>query len=163
MALHIRKRKNDQLRKGHHPRVGRSHDPDLDIVQQIRAYMRIGGLEVHAACSKGRLPAAICPVCPPLFPKTRRLGSDTVLSTLPCSRQLIGDCIQGALRSIGVDASHFSGISARKGGLSTAIEAGVAATVLFMQSGHGQDEAAKRYVALGSPTLLFDTWRAFQL
>jgi hypothetical protein len=163
LALRVRKRKNDQVRKGHHPRFGRSVNPDLDIVFQLGEYMRLGGLRVSAGCRKAQAPAALCPACPPLFPKSRQHGGKTILSSSPCYPQLVGDAIKSALRLAGVDTSHFSGISARKGGLSTAIEAGVPATVLYMQSGHGQDEAAKKYVALGSPTLLFDTWRAFQL
>jgi hypothetical protein len=38
-------------------------------------------------------------------------------------------------------------------GLSTAIEAGVPEAVLWMQSGHSQDVAARRYIQLGSPNL----------
>jgi hypothetical protein len=30
-----------------------------------------------------------------------------------------------------------------------------------MQSGNAQDVAARRYVQLGSPALLYDTWEAF--
>ena len=62
-----------------------------------------------------------------------------------------------ALGYISVSPIGFSGISARKGGLSTAIEAGVPEAVLFMRSGHGQSKAARVYVDLGSPALLFDT------
>ena len=50
-----------------------------------------------------------------------------------------------------------------KGGLSTAIKAGVPEWVLFTQSGHGQQKAARAYVALDSPAFLFDTWSAFNL
>ena len=32
-----------------------------------------------------------------------------------------------------------------------------------MQSGYAQDAAARRYVQLGSPALLYDTWAAFDL
>ena len=68
-----------------------------------------------------------------------------------------------ALQYLGIPLHGFSGISARKGGLSTAIEAGVPEWVLFMQSGHGQDKAARAYMALESPTYLFATWEAFDL
>ncbi len=59
------------------------------------------------------------------------------------------------------DTSLFSGTSARRGGLSTAIEAGVPEAILWMQSGHAQDLAARRYVELCSPKLLYRTWEAF--
>ena len=67
------------------------------------------------------------------------------------------------LSHVGFDTSLFSGISARKGGLSTAIEAGVPEHILWMQSGHAQDVAARRYVQLRSPTRLYETWAAFRL
>ena len=38
---HIERRKNDTERKGHYPALGRSMDPSLDIVTQLREWMRI--------------------------------------------------------------------------------------------------------------------------
>jgi hypothetical protein len=67
------------------------------------------------------------------------------------------------LSHVGVDTSGFSGISARRGGLSTAIEAGVPEAILWMQSGHAQDLAARRYVELNSPALLYRTYESFDL
>ncbi len=60
----------------------------------------------------------------------------------------------------------LSGISARKGGLSsvsTAFEAGLPEVILWMQIGPAQDATARRYVQLESPNLLYSTWRAFDL
>jgi hypothetical protein len=96
---------------------------------------------------------------------TARQGAVTAVSRTPCSRQLISqvDALTDAISAIGIDAAQFSGISARKGCLSTAIEAGVPEWVLFFQSGHGQSKAARAYMALDSPTFLFDTWKAFRL
>ncbi len=68
-----------------------------------------------------------------------------------------------SLGHVGYNTTLFSGISARRGGLSTAIEAGVPEAILWMQSGHAQDVAARRYVQLGSPKLLYRTWEAFGL
>ena len=62
-----------------------------------------------------------------------------------------------ALGHIGYNTALFSGISARRGGLSTTIEAGVPEAILWMQSGHAQDVAARRYVKLRSPKLLYRT------
>ena len=75
----------------------------------------------------------------------------------------MSNAIEQALAYIGVDPSLFSGISARKGCISTAIKAGVPEWGLFFQSGHGQSKAARTYMALDSPTFLFATWAAFQL
>ena len=71
--------------------------------------------------------------------------------------------IISALAHVGFNTTGFSGISARKGGLSTAIEAGVPEAILWMQSGHSQDVAARRYVALNSPALLYRTYESFDL
>ena len=48
-------------------------------------------------------------------------------------------------------------------GLSTAIETGVPKRILWMQSRHAQDVAAKLYVKISSPALLYETWAAFDL
>jgi hypothetical protein len=73
--------------------------------------------------------------------------------------------IVDGLRQVGFDTTLFSGISALRGGLFTVIEAGVPEHILWMQSGHAQDIAARQYVQLGSlsPALLYDTWAAFGL
>ena len=64
----------------------------------------------------------------------------------------------------GFDKNFFSGISARKGSLSTAIEGGVPEHILlWMQSGHVQDVAARRYVQLNSLALLYSTYESFGL
>jgi hypothetical protein len=95
---------------------------------------------------------------------TAREGAVTVIRRTQCSRQLISEGLAKAVATVGVDAAHFSKISAREGGLSIAIEAaGVPDWVLFFQSGHGQSKAARAYMALDSPTFLFDTWNAFRL
>jgi hypothetical protein len=49
------------------------------------------------------------------------------------------------------------------GGLTVAIEAGVPEHILWCQSGHAHDRAARRYVSLQDPDKLYDTWRAFNL
>ena len=73
--------------------------------------------------------------------------------------------VKRGLGHVGFDTDLFSGISARKGGLSTAIEAGVPESILWMQSGHAQDRAARKYVVLDAtnPDLLFRTFEAFRL
>ena len=76
---------------------------------------------------------------------------------------MFGDALRRALGACGADMSRFSGISARKGGLTTAITAGVTEEILFLQSGHGQTRAARNYMHLQEPDRLFDTFRAFQL
>jgi hypothetical protein len=67
------------------------------------------------------------------------------------------------MQHVGFDTTYYSGISARKGGLFTAIEASVPEHILWMQSGHAQDVAARRYVQLNSPALLYRTYESFGL
>ena len=161
LALNVRKRKQDQIRRGHHPRCGRSLDPRLDIVFRLQRFLTLANLHVLPGCTKRRMPAAICPVCPPLFPKTTRGGTQITTSASP--RDTVTKAIRRCLTAVRADTTHFSGISARKGGLTTAIEAGVPEHILFMQSGHGQQKAARAYMHLQSPDHLFDTWQAFGL
>jgi hypothetical protein len=68
-----------------------------------------------------------------------------------------------ALGHIGYYTALLFGISTRRGCLSSAIEAGVPEAILWMQSGHAQDVAARRYVQLGSPKPLYHTWESFKL
>ena len=161
LALNVRKRKQDQIRRGHHPRCGRSIDPRLDIVHRLRRFLSLANLRILPGCTKRAMPAAICPVCPPLFPKTTRGG--TQITTSPSPRDSVTKAIRRCLTAVQADTTHFSGISARKGGLTTAIEAKVPEYILFMQSGHGQKKAARAYMHLQSPEHLFDTWQAFGL
>jgi hypothetical protein len=163
-SVHIDRRKNDTVRKGHYPALGRSKDPALDIVAQLRTWLRVAGLAVHPACAKRARPAARCPVCPPLFPLTRCApGGVTVATDRPCSRQQASDWIRWAVSQAGGDSSRFSGISARKGGISTAIEAKVDEAILYLQSGHGQALPARAYMHLTSPDRFLETFEAFGL
>ena len=59
--------------------------------------------------------------------------------------------------------TRFSGISACKGGPTTAITAGVTEDILFLQSGHGQTRAARNHMRSQELERLFDTFRASQL
>ena len=67
--------------------------------------------------------------------------------------------IPRALARVGVDASGFSGVCARRGGITTAIKAGVPEHVLWMQSGHAHTRAARQFVVLSAtyPEFLFQT------
>jgi integrase len=162
-AVIIRSRKNDQLRKGHFPRIGRSQSPRLDLVYQLRTYLKHGGIKPHPLCTKKRTLHARCPYCPPLFPNTAQSRGRTVLTSTPLRRQRVREILRNTLLRHGFDPSAFSSVSARKGGLSVAIEAGVPEHILWLQSGHAQNIAARRYVQLTSPTLLYHTWAAFEL
>ena len=102
---------------------------------------------------------------PPFVPTLVPGGAsgDTHVSPPPVAASF-SQVIVRALGYIGCDTSAFSGVCARRGGLSTAVEAGVPEPVLWLQSGHAQTRAAARvYIRLQNPSLLFATWRAFSL
>ena len=163
-GVHVTNRKNDVERKGHHPVLGRAVDDQLDIVNQLRFWMQWMGLAVHPSCEKRRRPAARCLVCPPLFPTTKKgRGGVSVATSKACSPQRASDSIKAAVLAAGCAAGRFSGVSARKGGLSTAIDAGVSESILFLQSGHGQAKAAHNYMHLTDPRRLLETFDAFGL
>ena len=161
-ALNISSRKNDQCRKGHHPRFGRAVDPALDIVYQLQAYMGAAQLAAAPTCTKRAEPSARCQHCPPLFPMSRPKHQGFELQKFPLPSTFSAMILCG-LRLLGMDTSAFSGVCARRGGLSTAISAGVPESILWMQSGHAQDKAARRYVQLTDTTQLYATFEAFGL
>jgi hypothetical protein len=163
-SVHIDRRKNDTQRKGHFPALGRSQDPTLDIVTQLKTWLRYPGLAVDPRCTKRQRPAARCEFCFPLFPATRcARGGVTVLTSKPCSRQQASDWIRWAVAQAGGHSERFSGISARKGGISAAIEAGVDEAILYLQSGHGQALPARAYMHLMAPARFLETFEAFGL
>jgi hypothetical protein len=128
-AYNVKVRKNDQFRQGHQPRCGRPKDPRLDVTAQLLEMMR------QLGCTKRAEPGSPCPRCPPLFPRRINGGRNFDLSRQPSSEELSAMIVRG-LGHVGVDTALFSGISARRGGLSTVIEAGVPECILWMQSGH---------------------------
>jgi hypothetical protein len=146
-------------------RFGKSADPALDINHQLGLFMDLAGTRPSPACAGDRLRGKRCLVCAPLFPKLAKgPGSSWVLHTDPNpSPACVSAMVVSALRMIGVDTASFSSVCCRMGGLTVATEAGVPENILWMQSGHAQDRAARRYVRLTNPDRLYDTWRAFRL
>jgi hypothetical protein len=165
LALNVYRRKNDQERRGHLPRLGRAQDPDLDIVHQLKTYLRVAGLTVHPDCVKAQRPHARCQVCKPVFGRAVKEGALWRMTGGEGSASAFSAMIPAALQAIGVSGSGFSGICARRGGITTAIEAGVPEVVLWMQSGHAQERSARRYIAVsrGRPEALYKTFEAFDL
>ena len=107
-------------------------------MHQLRVWMEALDLAVHPRCRKRREPAARCPWCPPLFPRMRRgRGNLTVSDGYACSPQRMSDDVQFAMSKMGANQDRFSGVSARKGGLSTAMEAGIHEAV-FCRQGTGK-------------------------
>jgi hypothetical protein len=164
-TLYTRKRKQDQERKGHHMRFGKSADPELDVNHQMALYMDQLNIRPLTTCTKAARPHVRCN-CPPLFPRLAtdsHKGTTSAPAVSKATTSNISKWVGSALADIGVNATGFSGVCCRMGGLTVAIEAGVPEHILWCQSGHAQDRAARRYVRLQDPDKLYDTWRAFKL
>ena len=162
MALHIVKRKNDAQRRGHYPAVGRSANPELDLVHQLRVWLSVLGITRSPSCSAR--PGVQCPACAPVFPRlVSGAGAGHYADDRPMSGTMFRDAVRRMAAFCQANPRHFSGISARKGGLTTAISAGVPEEIVFLQSGHGHSAAARAYMHLQDPALLFATYQAFRL
>jgi hypothetical protein len=159
-ATNVMKRKQDQGRKSHHPRIGRGSRPETDIVRRLRAFMVSCGTVPGLGCSKAVRPHARCPVCAPLFPSFLPGGAPHKATPSPTS---FSDMILKALKLAGADTRDFSGVCPRRGCNSTAIEAGVPEPIIWLQTGHAQSNSARAYIKLSEPDLLFATWAAFDL
>jgi hypothetical protein len=161
-AYNIKVRKNDQFRAGHWARVGIPKDKRFDLLTQTREAIRLLGTAPGPECDSRFDRGVPCRHCAPLFPRRIKKGTEFDLSRQATSPEISAMIISGLVH-VGFNTAGFSGISARKGGLSTAIEAGVPEAILWMQSEHAADVAARHYVSLNSPALLYKTYEAFGL
>ena len=153
LAVGIYKRKQDQARKGLFPRAGEA------VASRLRRFVGRLALELGAECTKKQSPAARCRSCPPVFPRIAA-GAGT---GQPMSRQQVTTAVINSLCLIGVDPTHYSGISMRRGGISAALAARVPEPILFLQSGHGSNCAARNYMVPRDPHVLYETYQAFGL
>ena len=108
--------------------MGVARDPRLDAIQQLLAIIRLLRLEPRPGCTKRAEPSSHCPTCPPLFPRWSARAGRFDLSRQPSSEDVSASIVRG-LAHVGFDTSLFTGISARRRGLSTAIEAGAEASL----------------------------------
>ncbi len=109
----------DSFLQGLQPRLGVPRDPRLHVVKQLLAFKRAVG---NGPTKRGE-PQCPCPVCPPLFPRSVDRGRSFDLSRLPTADEASAMVVR-ALSHVGFDTALFPCISARRGGLSSAIEAG---------------------------------------
>ena len=122
------------------------------------------GLSPHPLCQKRSYPSRHCSFCPPLFPVLQKGARNSILATSQnCSPQQISGEVKSVCTHFGANPAYFSGIGTRKGGITIAIEAFVPEEILFLQSGHGQTRAARRYKNFTDPAHLFETFQAFDL
>ncbi len=74
----------------------------------------------------------------------------------------VRDAVSNCLNLAGFPANEFSGISMRRGGLTTALAGGVPSDLYELQSGHSSS-AWKNYVRPGQTDQLLRFFHAFQL
>jgi len=153
LACRIYKRKQDTARKGLYPLAGGA------IFTRLRAYTHLLGIEPSEDCSKGRLPGARYCTCMPLFPRIL----NKAVTSKPVSRQQVTNAVLNTLRMIDVDTKHYSGISMRRGGISAGLAGRVPEPILFLQSGHGSNCAARNYMVPRDPHILYETYLAYGL
>jgi integrase len=163
LAVVIRERKNDQSGKGHFPRIGKAKNPKFDIVSLLKQYLQDNNLMVSSACTKPTDARGNCPHCNPLFPKTCKSAGITIPTMQPLSTNWFTSNVSRQLRTLGHDPKRFSGISARKGGISSAIEDGVEEAVVYLQSGHSARSSGRDYMTITNLPRLYEAWGSFQL
>jgi len=163
-AINIKKKKNDTGRRGQLAAIGISKNRELDLVIQIKHWLCLMHLNPAPSCTKRLYPGDYCPVCPPLFPVLQNGPQNIAVATFQHrSSQQISSGVKRVCAHFGANPAYFSGVSTRKGGLTIAIQAGVPEVILFLQSGHGQTRAARRYITFTEPSRLFETFQAFDL
>ena len=162
LAVHIYRRKQDTARKGLYPRIGIASRAEWDIAHRLRRHAERYDLRVDALCTKKQHPGARCRHCPPFFFTLGR-GSQGEQERLPLSRQQVSNAVCKSLTLIGVDAEHYSGKSMRLGGISAALTAKVQAPVLYLQSGHGSENAAQNYMVPKDPSVWYENFAALDL
>ena len=120
---------------------------------------------MQQGCTKRANIAARCPKCRPLFSRLANgPGRVHVATDEPMSVNMISEAVKQMVALAGLDSALFSGTSCCKGGLTTAILAGVPEEILYLQSGHGSNRPGRNYMILSdNPTRLLETFAAFAL
>jgi hypothetical protein len=118
-SLVINYRKQDQERKGHWMRFGKSAYPELDLNYQLGLFMDLAHTLPSSACAANQLqvPGKRCLTCAPLFPKlVKGPGGSWVIHPVPVlSPACVSAMVVAALRMIGVDTMAFSGVCCHMG------------------------------------------------
>jgi hypothetical protein len=161
-TVNVRFRKQDQAGKGHFPRIGRAHNPSWDVVARLRAYIRKFSLR-SGTCTRHRSCRDACRKCKPLFPKTESHDGRIRATHAALDTSWFSAVVSAQARSLGLDPAKFSGKSARQGGISSALDAGVPEAVLYLQYGHGSPEVGRTYMRISRLRLLYALWASFHL
>jgi hypothetical protein len=87
----------------------------------------------------------------PLFPRVVNVA----VTSQAVSLQQVTNAVLNSLRMIGVATEHYSGKSMRTVGINAALAAYVPEPILFLQSGHGTNCAARNYMTPRDPHVLY--------
>jgi hypothetical protein len=160
-AIRIYRRKQDTSGTGHYQRLGIATHDEWNIVQRLRRYADQQGLRVSAECTKKKSPGARCRQCSPFF--LSEVGKTQKAPRQGVSRQQVTNGVVKSLQLIGVDTTHFSGMSMRIGGLSASFSANIPKAVMHLQSGHEDKSAMEGYILQEDPSVWYDSFAAFKL
>ncbi len=164
VALLLWYRKNDGLKRGLFPRIGRGNTADTCPIVLLREYCRRSGLIVSKHCTKAKWRRSECNSCGRLFRGSTAGGKRLV----PASdgeeslKGVIAAAVKKSLLRIGVAPAGFSPVSMRKGGVSAAVAAGVNETLWRLQSGH-RSVAWQNYADVFRKEQLYEFSNAFGL
>ena len=139
LALLLWVRKNDGNKQGLWPRICQGKLPETCILILLKLYLKVSGIAVHPECTKKTWNRSPCSKCGSLFRRTDRAGK-IVRPTERSDHGITRDCISKALRElleeIGVESLLYTPVSMRRGGISTALSAGIEEGLRKLQSGH---------------------------
>jgi hypothetical protein len=138
LAVLLWYRKNDGLKRGLFPRIGKGSTPGTCPLLLIREYVQRGRLQVSKQCTKKIWRRSACNACGRLFRNTTAGGArlaDSGEGTL-VNASVIDAAVKETLARVGVVPDKYSPVSMRRGGVSAALAAGVNETLWKLQSGH---------------------------
>ena len=165
LALLVWLRKNDAMKRGLNPRVGRGSHPSTCPIELLKAYQKAAGLWKHPECTKNIWKRSPCEKCGKFFRATTAGGKRVRATSDPkhgMSRDAVGTAVKTQLKRIGVVPDKFSPISMRKGGVSTALSGGVSQELRALQSGH-RSISWQNYADIVKPEQLYDFFHSFGL
>jgi integrase len=164
LALLLWYRKNDGLKRGLFPRIGKGSSQATCPLALLKEYLRMADLKVSKDCTKTRWRRSQCDACGRLFRTTTAGGKEISRLTRDGSalKSVIAKAVKDSLSRIGVAPADFSPVSMRKGGVSAAIAAGVNETLWRLQSGH-RSTAWQNYADVFRKDQLYEFANAFGL
>lgn len=160
LMLRIKHLKNRKEREGLFPRIGAAKHRRFDVLHLLRMYLRWAGLAVHPQCTKKQHPSDPCEKCGRLFRLTH--PSNQGVQQKGITRTHVTSAVRNVLQRIGVNATGYSGISMRKGGVSAAVVGGIPHDLRVMQTGH-RSNAWEHYFDLADKAELYRFFQVFDM